>query len=342
MEDGRQLRRRRVTLLVVCVPVSLFFALMVFGIATTIGDPSAWAPGDAEIVVAVTVLCGIVAAVTGLSAAWLSSRIAESEDVSGYLPEANRPSGEASRDRVAAAGWTRAMRRPARRAALIGFACALAIAGSAVWSQVSNQSAEHLLHYGTRVPGQVTAVRKARRESGFLLDICYLSGGVVKNIVIRPESDLSYVAGQAVTVIYDPADPTRIRTVEERNIGEGTWTGIYLLFLAGLAGTAGSAPVVAGWVRRQRRARITGWRETTVVQAPWVVRSRLLLVVTFADQSRIVLRPMASSSYAAGQATGGRPVEARVSGTGGAMTVLVPRAGRRPWLIAVKAMDRRG
>jgi len=338
-EDKRRLRRWRAAMLVVCVPVSLFFALMVFGIGITVGDPDAWAPGDVEMVATLTTLSGVVAIATGVTARRLGSRIDAIADTSDWLPAANRPRGKAFRGGIAVSpAWMRGLRHRAWRAVLIGFVCLSVVAAGAWWMAELNNAADQLLRDGTRVPGQVAAVW--RSKGGSFLRVHTVVGGAPADRTLRRDSDVSYVVGQAVTVVYDPADSTRIRTVEEENLGEGGTVGSTATILAGLGGIAWSAFVAVGWFTRHRRTRTTGWSEASVVQAARG-ESRLSLVIRFTDRSRIILRPTATSLYAASQATGGLPVTAFVSGTGRAMTVLVPREGKRPWLIAVKGLERR-
>lgn len=340
-EDGRRLRHWRLGMLVVCVPVSLFFGLMIFGIGITIGDPDAWGPGDPEMVATLTTLSAAVAVATGVTAHRLGTRIDATADTTDWLPAANRPRGKAFRTGNAVSpAWIRGPRNRARRAVLVGFACSLVFAGGAWWIGELDNSADQLLRDGTRAPGYVTGAWTGKRDS--FLTVQYFVGVVAASYTFRQDSDVSYVVGQPVTVFYDPADRTRIRTVEEKNIDSGASTGAGFTVVAGLAGITWSGILVAGWRGRYRRARLTGWREASAVQAARVQpRSRLLLEIRFTDLSRITLRPTASSLYAASQATGGRPVTAFVSGAGRAMTVLVPREGNRPWLIAVKALDRR-
>lgn len=340
-EDGRRLRRRRLIMLVICVPVSLFFGLMLFGIGITIGDPDAWEPGDPEMVATLTTLSGAVAIATGVTAHRLGSRIDALSDTTEWLPAANHPRGKAFRSGNAVSPtWIRASRIRVWRAVLIVFACSLVFAGGAWWTSELTSSADQLLQDGARAPGYVTRAWTAKSDS--FLTVQYFVTYVPEYYTFRQDSDVSYVVGQPVTVVYDPADRTRIRTVEEKNIAYGASTGAGFTVMAGLAGITWSAILVAGWRSRHRRTRLTGWREASAVQAARVQpRSRMLLEIWFTDRSRIILRPTASSLYAASQATGGRPVTAFVSGTGRAMTVLVPREGKRPWLIAVKALDRR-
>jgi len=340
-EDGRRLRHWRLTMVVVCVPVSLFFALMLFGIGITIGDPDAWGPGDPEMVTTLTTLSAAVAVGTGMTAHRLGTRIDATADTTEWLPAANRPRGKAFRTGNAVSpAWIRRLRTRVVRAVLIGFAFVLAFAGGAWWMGELAGSADQLLRDGTRAPGYVTGAWTGKRDS--FLTVQYFVGVVATSYTFRQDSDVSYVVGQPVTVFYDPADRTRIRTVEEKNIADGPSTGAGFTVMAGLAGITWSAILVAGWGSRYRRTRMTGWHEASAVQAARIQpRSRMLLVIRFTDRSRITLRPTASSLYAASQATGGRPVTAFVSGTGRAMTVLVPREGKRPWMIAVKALDRR-
>ena len=276
-----------------------------------------------------------------MAARRLGARLDAAADTTGWLPEANRPRGKAFRGRsTVSPAWIRGMRARAARAVLIGFACSLVFAGGVWWTGELYDSADQLLRDGTRVPGEVTAVWGSKGDS-FVRIYCVVGDVPVDHTFVR-DSDVSYVVGQAVTVVYDPADPTRIRTIKEKNIGEGGRLGVAATVLAGLVGITWSAILAVGWISRCRRTRTTGWREAIAVQIQGRdPRSRVLLAIGFTDSSSIVLRPTASSLRSASRATSGRPVTALVSGTGRAMTVLVPREGRRPWLIAVKAQGLR-
>jgi len=247
-----------------------------------------------------------------------------------------RPQGKGTRiRRTVSPAWIRGLSTRVVRSVLVCLACSLVFTVGVWWIGELDASADRLLRDGTRVPGYVTDVRESKNSK--FLGVRYFLHGVPSRYTFRRDSDVSYVVGQPVTVVYDPADPARIRTVEEKNIGYGARTGSVATMLAGVAVTVWSAIVAVGWVVRRRWTRATGWRRASVEQPVREPRSPLTLVARFADHSELFLRPTKASLYVASQATGGRPVRAFVSGTGGAMTVLVPREGMRPWLIAVKA-----
>lgn len=339
-EDGRRLRRWRRAMLVVCALVSLFGAVMVFGLAITLGDPDAWGPGEQVSVLVVAALAAAVGVATGVAAYRLGARLDATVDTAEWLP-ANRPRGKASRGGNAVSlAWTKMLRDRAWRAVLIGFACLPAVALGAWWNFDLNDSAARLLQDGIRVPGHVAAVWQSKGNS--FLRVYYGAGGRMMDYTFRQDSDVSYVVGQAVTVVYDPADPTRIRTLKEKNVGEAGIVGATAI-LAGFGGMTWSVIVATGWLTRHRRARLTGWREVNVVRATRLrEKTRMLLVLEFADRSVIVLRPTSSSAFVAGQADGELSGPVFVSGTDRAMTVLVPREGKRPQVIAAGATDRRG
>ena len=337
--EERRLRLWCRSLRVICVSASILFGFMVFGIGITAGDPDAW-PDDPEIVLTLVALAGVVAIATGVTALRFDARLDVAVGMTYWLPPANPPRGKASRGRQAGSpGWARRQRVQVMWAVLTGLACSVVFVGGVGWRNEQYDSADQLLRTGKRVTGEVTEVRTRKGET--YLDVRYPLGGGLATDRVWQDSEVSYVAGQAVTVVYDPADSSRIRTLEEKNIGRVAGAGSQVVIGLGAAGSTWSAFVVAGWPARRRRTRTTGWHEASAMRVDRQQSPMPALVVQFPDSTRLLLRPTVWSFLVARRAVGDGPITAFVSGTGRAMTMVVPRGRSRPRLIAVRAVDGR-
>ncbi|MEC3977787.1 hypothetical protein [Amycolatopsis sp. H20-H5] len=96
-----------------------------------------------------------------------------------------------------------------------------------------------------------------------------------------------YHSGEDVDVVYDPADPTHARTVEEVNTDR--FMTLFLIPLAPLATvTYFAGRSAAGWFRRHRAVPRTGWHPASALvrRMYW---SSPLLVVTYPRAGEIAL-----------------------------------------------------
>ncbi|WP_328456987.1 DUF3592 domain-containing protein [Amycolatopsis sp. NBC_00438] len=142
------------------------------------------------------------------------------------------------------------------------------LAGVVAGFVAMNASAEHLLKTGTRVTGEVLGVYRHSRAD----DIIYVaypvgtSGYRYADIVW--DSGRPYTEGQQITVIYDRADPDRVRTPDETN-DDQTWMWVQVIgTIAGVSGLVLSLIAAVNWRRRYRAVRATGWRLASVTVVP--------------------------------------------------------------------------
>ncbi len=157
-------------------------------------------------------------------------------------------------------------------------------------------------------------------------------------------SGLRYTEGGTITVIYDPANPARVRTLREDGVDHREsavfWlAGLYVVMVAGFF-------LVASFRWRQRYQAVlrTGWRPASVTVQPdySVFKSGHLpdILVDYRDGSRTELRASTSSHGCAPlRRRPGRP--AWVGGSGKDMVVLLPTGRRLPRPYLVPAFGRK-
>ena len=143
-----------------------------------------------------------------------------------------------------------------------------------------------------------------------------------------------------MTVVYDRDDPSDVRTVEERNENQYSVGFLVVPLLLALAGVPFSLVAAAGWARRYRAVRATGWRIASVTVVPdYPVRQGRHapdIHVGYRDGSGIRLRA-ASSTHGATSLKDRPDRRAWVGGWGSAMVVLVPHGRWRKGPYAVPA-----
>jgi hypothetical protein len=181
---------------------------------------------------------------------------------------------------------------------LVAFWCAVLV-GCAFGLNSAESSAARLLAEGTRTPGQVVTVYDPRGGSGSPSMVVRYTAGVSRTAEIERSSTLHYAPGQSVTVVYDPADPTDVRTTEEENdsqasVGFFAISGILAVFLLPF-----SAVAAVRWRLRDRAVRRTGWRAAVVTVRPDypVRRGRHApdILVRYSDGAEVRLRASTST-----------------------------------------------
>lgn len=120
-----------------------------------------------------------------------------------------------------------------------------------------SERSEDLLASGDRVPGQVTGEWRERYGGGFVVDYAVDGERLEERVRARGEEP-DQQAGDRVTVVVDPDDPTRIRTTEHANALRW-WTPLPIMgVILGGAGLLLAAVVgVVDLRRRRRRGRPT-------------------------------------------------------------------------------------
>jgi hypothetical protein len=198
---------------------------------------------------------------------------------------AEAPPGSAISDR----GTARRLRRYRRFGWLQS---AIGLAGVVAFFTLVNaqdHSAATLLRTGTRVPGFVTDYSGGSVDgpNGYI-DVTYPAAGLARSgVIYLTPGSASYHVGEVVTVIYNPRNPSQIRTPQDANESNSS-NGVGSLDILPFFG--GILFMVVGWVvlRRARR-----WRRV-LKQSPWVVYR--VQYVRPDDISEFVLTPVEGST----------------------------------------------
>ncbi|WP_372668777.1 DUF3592 domain-containing protein [Amycolatopsis kentuckyensis] len=218
------------------------------------------------------------------------------------------------------------MRRSARRAT--GFAVGWAVVFAAGLIQLSlvDAAAEDLLHTGFHEIGVVVDVRYSRGTT-----FIEVSHGNRTDVLVR-DSDRDYSVGEEVIVIYDPADPSRVRTADESNEDDSQLALGVVPMLAALFGLPFWTGRAAGWRRRIRAVGRTGWRRAGVTDE--LGSSGRYLHTEFRDGTDATLR-RSWAFLRLSPSAGWKNKQAWVGGWGKAMVV---GTEDRPYVLAVHAI----
>ncbi|GHE91339.1 hypothetical protein GCM10017786_24720 [Amycolatopsis deserti] len=206
----------------------------------------------------------------------------------------------------------------------------LLIFSSAEFDRITGEERE-LLETGTRVTATVVTATQPRRGDG-TIEVTYPVGDTRRAALIELDTTQRFQPYQQVLVIYDPADPGRVRTLDDTNTDPVRLSMFVVPGLAGLAGTPVAAFAAVSWLRRYSSARRTGWHPASVVVTP-VGR----VFASYAEGGEIEL----SGGLSTRQPTRFESAERRpawVGGEGTWMTVLFPRdGGKSPYAIPARA-----
>jgi hypothetical protein len=312
IEDAERWARRRVRYLVAALVfgmVSLFFA-----VGAAAWPDHSWDGGDLA-VLGGSLGLGVVAL---LWARVLHRRVVATVAANGG-PEIWLPAVEGDTD-----GRTSKLRALAWRAGgLTLLWCALTAAGVAGFAQEA-AAAQRLLDTGARVGGYVVHVEGDRSDRSF--DVGFFTGGGYRMATVHPDSSRVYLPGDRVTVIYDAADPTRVRTPEEANADGPLPASAAIVLLPLSAGILFSALALGRWASRYRAVRRTGWHEAVAFVRP-SYRGRPVVEIEYSDRSELLAR-VALTTHGTAKVPEGR-VPVRVGGTDLAMVVVFDGAGWR-------------
>ena len=236
-------------------------------------------------------------------------------DFGAWLPLRDGSHGEG---RVDLGAQTARLRRTARRAAGIAAAWAVLYAGGLAAVITADRAAADLLATGVRVAGSVVSVEDPARGTP-TIRVRYPAPDASRTAEIARDSGHEYHEGEAVTVVYDPADPAHARTTAETNENRVLVNFGVLFLVAGFVGLPLAASVALGWWRRARAVAATGWRIATVTVFPGV-RSAQEIEVRYRDGSGVELCCTPSLRRP------GAPVRRRawIGGWGRQMAVLFP------------------
>ncbi|MFJ7217196.1 DUF3592 domain-containing protein [Amycolatopsis sp. NPDC098790] len=300
----------RVFWVVVTVVFSLLAALAVVGTALSLFG------NDDELVASAVILAGSLAfAAVG----WYRLRVlgrralAAARDFGRWLPAAGPGDGDHP-------ALIARLRRASRRATGFAVGWAVVFAAGATVVTLVGSAADDLLATGVREPGEVVRLFDPVKGAAH---IWVRHGDRTDEIVW--DSGRDYHVGDEVTVVYDPADPARVRTTDEKNEDRVELGFGVVPMLAALFGLPFSIAAAAGWRRRLRAVTRTGWRRAGVSVAPelahGVTRGKaVVLHAGFRDGTAIALRRSAAI-----RALPGMPAwenrQGWVGGWGGSMVV---------------------
>lgn len=203
------------------------------------------------------------------------------------------------------------------------------------------KDAAELLATGTRVTAEVTDFEFGRKGKLKAIVVDFPAGGIRHRATIDADEDDGYHFGSAVQVIYDPADPTRVRTEQEANDGGLLSTTLIIAILVSLGGIPLSLMAAARWRRRYRAVAGTGWRRARVTVKPdYPIRKNRNLPdieVTFREGGTMTLRAM-PSTHGCTRLKNRKDRDAWIGGEGPDMVVLFTE-GRwlaRPHIVPAK------
>ncbi|WP_236796947.1 DUF3592 domain-containing protein [Amycolatopsis sp. GM8] len=198
-----------------------------------------------------------------------------------------------------------------------------------------SRSAQHLLDIGTRVTGTVLDV--SRPAKGYwTIDVRYPGGAGPRTAVIYLDVNREIEPGQEITVVYDPADPARVRTLDDENSNQFLVSAFVIPLLVALVVLPFAVAAAAGWFFRRRSVRRTGWHRADVVVTR-VYRGSDKITATYPDGSEVELRS-AISTHSASRRAGIRPQRAWIGGEAKTMVMLFPGdETRKPYAAPVSA-----
>ncbi|MFF1615810.1 DUF3592 domain-containing protein [Amycolatopsis sp. NPDC058278] len=256
-------------------------------------------------------------------------------DDSEWLP----PEGVNGHESVDLTAETRRLRVLGWRALVVAALWLVAAGGAFTGLVLYESSAGWLLQDGTRVPGTVLLLE--RYPPGIY--VAFSVRGEPHYASVRLSSKRRYAEGAQVTVVYDPADPSRVRTTLEDGVDP---RGAVFFWMAGVGLVTAVVFSLIGWGRwslRHEAVVRTGWRPAAVTVVPDLGRygHRPDLLVEYRDGSRAALRATLSSHRSAWlRHQPGRP--AWVGGSGREMVVLFDTGrGWRPYAVPVYGREPR-
>jgi hypothetical protein len=201
------------------------------------------------------------------------SALAAAVDFGRWLPAADPADGD--RPHLNAR-----LRRASRRATgfVVGWTVVLVAGFTGV--ALAGAAAADLLATGFHEPGVIVNVAARARGTSYI----WVRHGDRTDGIIW-DSDRDYHIGEQVVVIYDPADPARVRTADEQNENQVVLGFGVVPILAAVFGLPFSIGVAAGWRRRIRAVERTGWRPAGVTD--WEGKT---LRAEFRDGTAVALR----------------------------------------------------
>lgn len=330
--EPRRLWRKRTAWLVASGFFTFVFLLFVGGTTYALtASGYVWEEGELPIEIGVIAVSVALALFAGLRSQRLGTQAAELEDElcpheTLWLPSEPEPVA----DDVAA--MTPRLRVYSHRAALLGGAWLVALALGVSGFFLMDSVGQRLLDEGARTVGTVVSVHDARRGTS-TITVEYSERGEVRLAEINRDSDLDYTSGQLVTVVFDPADPERVRTLDERNDNGFLSIGSLLLTIIACIGLPASVIAARNWRRRHDAVLDSGWYKGRAHVSHYL-KQVPKIAVTYRDGSEIALKG-STSTHAPGAFGEFYDMPVWVGGAGRDMVVLLPRGRTHDGLHAV-------
>ncbi|WP_326569588.1 DUF3592 domain-containing protein [Amycolatopsis rhabdoformis] len=138
--------------------------------------------------------------------------------------------------------WNRVLRKRSWRSVTATVLWLLVLASAVLGMITADASADTLLVSGMRAVGRVAEVTDPRRGTP-TMTVDYQVGVTPRRAVVNRDSGVAYQVGDLVWVYYDPIDPQRVRTAEERNHSDALKWGLICPALVALVFGPWSAPL---------------------------------------------------------------------------------------------------
>lgn len=211
-------------------------------------------------------------------------------DDSEWLP----PAGADGHDSADLTAETRRLRQLGWRALVVAALWLVAAGGTFTGLVLYESASGALLQDGVRVPGVVLMLEQRPPA----IYVSYSVRDETRFASIPVSSKRRYAEGAPVTVVYDPADPSRARTTLEDGLDP---RGPVFFWIVGLGLLVAALLSLIGWGRwslRYQAVLRTGWRPAAVTVRPDPNSRhghRPDLLVEYRDRSRAELRATLSS-----------------------------------------------
>ncbi|WP_328458232.1 DUF3592 domain-containing protein [Amycolatopsis sp. NBC_00438] len=303
------------------VIVVVFSVLSGLGAAATVYSLFS---GDDDLLGNVTLLIGALALT---AVGWYGLRVldrsalAAAGDFGRWLPAADPADGDHPE-------LNARLRRASRRATGFAVGWAVVLAAGFTGVALAGAAADDLLATGFHEPGVVVSVLHSAKGTSYIR----VSHGDRTDAIVW-DSGRDYHVGEQVIVVYDPADPAHVRTIDEQNEDQVQLGFGVVPMLAALFGLPFSIGAAAGWRRRLRVVERTGWRRADVSDVP----EGRFLYAGFRDGTAIELR-RTSAFLALSPTAGLKNRQGWVGGWGRSMVVGFENG---PPVVAVRAIRER-
>lgn len=196
------------------------------------------------------------------------------------------------------------------------------LVGAIIGMNALSGEALRLLDTGTKSTGTVLAFADPAKAP-WTIDVKYVADGSPRTAEIVLDRHREFSPGQTITVVYDPADPGHVRTLDDENSNQGLTALCMIPAIAALVGIAFSLRSAVSWFRRHCAVRRTGWQRASVIVEG--TDRAALLTVRHADGRELSLKPTGMTRSVPSPVKAGTPQQVWAGGKGRKMTLLFRR-----------------